>query len=443
MYAERKFKELEDLLPDIPKTEIINTKMEAARISNQYARSMIAKYVQTIELRKEELLNANRITDISELPKKKALINLIQIARSLYKKARSYEQDAISQNRTKLEERSRELKARKWLNQQRRSINNEIVRLISIKQLKDTLNLTSTTMLSRRKSILSEELITNAYIQRFHNELKKLEAEHISIDLQKTRTELGKVYHRIFLKNTNTNVKTMEILSEGEFRIVSLAAFLADTEGRDSKATFIFDDPISSLDHVYEEVTAKRLIKLCNARQVIVFTHRLSLVGYLTKYAEKNNIKPEVVCLSCYRTGQVTDLPINLKKTDRAVNSLLNEHLAKAQKAFKKGEVDYENVARSLCNNIRILIERIVEKDLLNEVVKRFSPEVNTKDKIGALAKITEEDCTFIDVYMTKYSRYEHSQSDEAPIPLPSPDEIEKDLNKIKRFIESLRSRNN
>lgn len=132
-----------------------------------------------------------------------------------------------------------------------------------------------------------------------------------------------------------------------------------------------------------------------------------------------------------------------MKKTDRAVNSLLNEHLAKAQKAFKKGEVDYENVARSLCNNIRILIERIVEKDLLNEVVKRFSPEVNTKDKIGALAKITEEDCTFIDVYMTKYSRYEHSQSDEAPIPLPSPDEIEKDLNKIKRFIESLRSRNN
>lgn len=441
--AERKFKELEDLLPDIPENEIINTKMDAAGIFNQDTRVMIAKYIKAIELRKKKLLSKKRIAEISGTPSNKALINLIQIARNFSRKARAYKQDALGQNRTVLEEISKELNARKWLNQQSKSIYKEINRLISIKHLENALSLMNTTLLSRRKSILSEKLITNAYIQRFHDELKKLEAEHISIDLQKSRTEVGKVYHRIFLKNTNTNVKTMEILSEGEFRIVSLAAFLADTEGRDSKATFIFDDPISSLDHVYEEVIAKRLIELCNARQVIVFTHRLSLFGYLTKYAEKANIKREIVCLNCYRIGQVTDLPINLKKTDRAVNFLLNEYLAKAKKALKKGEIDYENIARSLCSNIRILIERVVEKDLLNEVVTRFSPEVNTKNKIGTLAKITEKDCTFIDDYMTKYSRYEHSQSDEAPIPLPSPNEIEKDLNKIKSFIENLHSRNN
>jgi len=45
LHAERKFKELDDLLPDIPKTEIINTKMDAAGISNQDARLMIAKYI--------------------------------------------------------------------------------------------------------------------------------------------------------------------------------------------------------------------------------------------------------------------------------------------------------------------------------------------------------------------------------------------------------------
>jgi len=442
-HTEQKFKELDDLLPDIPENEIINTKMGAAGIFNQDTRAMIAKYIQTVELRKKKLLFANTITEVSELPSKKAFINLIQIARNFSRKARAYEKDALGQNRESLEEISKQLNAKKWLNQQRKSICIEIKRLISIMQLKNTLNLTNTTLLSRRKSILSEELITKAYVKRFHDELKKLKAGHISIDLQKTRTEVGKVYHRIFLKNTNTNIKTTEILSEGEFRIVSLAAFLADTEGRGSKATFIFDDPISSLDHVYEEATARRLIELCNVRQVIVFTHRLSLLGYLIKYAEKANIKRNIVCLSCYRTGQVTDLPINLKKTDKAINNLVDEHLAKAKKALEKSEIDYEHVARSLCSNIRILIERIVEKDLINEVIQRFSPEVNTKNKIGALAKITEKDCTFIDEYMTKYSRYEHSQSEEAPIPLPSPDEIEKDLNKIKSFIENLHRRNN
>jgi hypothetical protein len=417
-------------------------RIEAARISDQDTRAMVTKYAKKIAARKQTVLNACRMTDISALPGKTALISLVQIARILYKKARSYDQDAAGQNRPKLEQRSRELKAREWLNQQRQTINKEIVRLTAIKQLKGALDLTNTTALSRRKSSLADELITNAYIQRFHDELIGLKAKHISVDLEKTRTEVGRVYHRIFLKNANVDVGTMEILSEGEFRIVSLAAFLADTEGRGSKTTFIFDDPISSLDHVYEEVTAQRLVRLSKTRQVIVFTHRLSLVGYLTKYAEKNKIKPEIVCLSCYRIGQITELPINLKRTDRAVNVLLNKRLADAKKAFKKGDIVYENVARSICSDIRVLIERIVEMDLLNEVVRRFCEEVNTKGKIGALAKITKDDCSFVDEYMTKYSRYEHSQSEEVIIPLPLPDEIESDLNEIKRFIENVHSRN-
>lgn len=441
--AEQKFKTSFELLPDVPTAEMITMRIEAARISDQDTRAMVIEYAKKIAARKQTVLSACKITDISALPEKTALISLVQIARILYKKARSYDQDAAGLNRPKLEQRCRELKAREWLNQQLQTINKEIVRLTAIKQLKNALNLTKTTALSRRKSILTEELITNAYIQRFHDELRGLMAKNISIDLEKTRTEVGRVYHHIFLKNANVNVGTMEILSEGEFRIVSLAAFLADTEGRGSKTTFIFDDPISSLDHVYERVTAQRLIKLSMTRQVIVFTHRLSLVGYLRKYAEKNKIKPEIVCLSCYRTGQISDLPINLKNTNRAVNDLLNKPIADAKKAFKKGDdIVYENVARNICINIRVLIERIVEMDLLNEVVRRFSEEVNTKGKIGALAKITEEDCSFVDEYMTKYSMYEHSQSEEVIIPLPPPDEIESDLNEIKRFIENVRSRN-
>ena len=121
---------------------------------------------------------------------------------------------------------------------------------------------------------------------------------------------------------------------------------------------------------------------------------------------------------------------------------MLNKRLADAKKAFKKGDIVYENVARSICSDIRVLIERMVEMDLLNEVVRRFCEEVNTKGKIGALAKITKDDCSFVDEYMTKYSRYEHSQSEEVIIPLPPPDEIESDLNEIKRFIENVRSRN-
>ncbi len=440
--AEEKAKNASALFPDVPTTDVITMRMQAVNILNQDTRVMVTDFTAAIAKRKKTVLDADKMTEISQLPAKTALINLVRIARNLSKKARSYDQDAEGQNRPQLEQKCKELIARKWLHQQRQAINIEIARLAAIQQLESALVLTHTTALSRRKSALAEELITNAYIQRFQDELKGLRAERISVGLKKTRTEVGRVYHQIWLQDTKTDVKTSEILSEGEFRIVSLAAFLADTEGRGSKTPFIFDDPISSLDHVYEEVAAQRLVKLSESRQVIVFTHRLSLIGYLTKYAEKIGIKPEVICLSRHLAGKITDLPINLRKTDKAVNMLLGERLPEAKDAYTQDDVAYDKVAKGLCNDIRILIERIVEKNLLNEVIRRFCQEVNTKGKIGALAKITEADCNFIDEYMTKYSTYEHSQPDEAPIPLPPPDEIESDLNAIKSFIKSIRSRN-
>ncbi len=354
---------------------------------------------------------------------------------------RAYEKDATNENRPRLEQTRKELSARKWLNQQRLAIDAEITRLAAIQKLQSADSLTHTAALSKRKSILAEALITTAYIRRFKAELKALKGDQIPVELKKTRAEVGHVYHKITLRNAAKEVRTSEILSEGEFRIVSLAAFLADTEGRGAKTAFVFDDPISSLDHVYEEAATQRLVKLSESRQVIVFTHRLSLVGYLEKYAKKQKVSPETICLSRYTPGEPMDLPINLKRTDKAANTLANERLAEAKKAFAQGDEAYEREATGLCHDIRVLLERVVEMDLLNEVVRRFSQEVNTKDKIHALAKITDDDCKFVDEYMTKYSRYEHSQSEEAPIPLPPPQEIEDDLKAIVNFITALRQR--
>jgi hypothetical protein len=68
---------------------------------------------------------------------------------------------------------------------------------------------------------------------------------------------------------------------------------------------------------------------------------------------------------------------------------------------------------------------------LLADVVQRHRRAINTMGKIGNLAKITISDCTLIDDLMTKYSCYEHSQSDEAPVELPEPNELESDINRM------------
>jgi hypothetical protein len=439
--AEQSLQTAVGAFPDVPTAEALTLRMDAAGISEGHDRTTLSDFVAAIANRKSACLTASLIGEVPVLPNRSSLITLVRLARRLTTQARAYQGDAKNENRPQLEQTRKELSARKWLNQQRQAIDAEITRLLAIQKLQTADSLTNTLALSKRKSILAEDLITNAYIQRFNAELKALRADGLLVELKKTRTEVGRVYHRIALRGATKAVKTSEILSEGEFRIVSLAAFLADTEGRGAKTPFIFDDPISSLDHVYEEAAAQRLVRLCESRQVIVFTHRLSLVGYLEKYAKKQKTSTNRICLSRYTPGEITDLPIDMKRTDKAANTLANERLALAKKAFAEGDAPYEMEAKGLCHDIRVLLERVVEMDLLNEVVRRFSQEVNTKDKIHVLAKITDADCKLVDEYMTKYSRYEHSQPDEAPITLPRPQEIEEDLKAIVNFITVLRQR--
>ena len=147
------------------------------------------------------------------------------------------------------------------------------------------------------------------------------------------------------------------------------------------------------------------------------------------------------VCLSRIRTGDIEELPITLTKTKHAAKRFSNEGVKALNAAFNTSDKEYDKEAKVLCRDIRILLEQIVEVDLLKGIVRRYSPEVQTKGKIEHLAKITPEDCKFVDEMMTAYSRYEHSQPEEAPVELPKPDEIEGDLKRIVEFIERVQGR--
>lgn len=427
--------------PVVPANEELELKLQAGGVDSSDLIEKLECFCGCLLERHERLLKIENLLDLSPLPEIASLDILQKNAEAREKKAVQLDKDAADQNREELKKDSREMEARKWVSQQKTSIQEEIQRLLALEVFRKARDLTSTKALSRRKSVLSDELITKAYVKRFKDELKNFGAKNIRVDIQKSRTQIGRVYHRMVLSHANDNIGADEVLSEGELRIVSLSAFLADTEGREAKTTFIFDDPISSLDHVYEEATAKRLVELAKKRQVVVFTHRLSLVGFLQKYANKQSVGNKIVALSKYRPGEVTDVPIDLKRTDKAINALLNERLAKLRKAYFGDESHYDTLAKAMLRDCRVLLERVVECDLLKEVVSRFSPEVQTKGKIMKLAQISESECKLIDDYMTKFSRFEHSQPCEAPIQVPKPEEIQADLLDIKEMIDKLRQR--
>ena len=188
----------------------------------------------------------------------------------------------------------------------------------------------------------------------------------------------------------------------------------------------------------------QRLVELSQERQVIIFTHRLSLLGLMQDYAKKAGIEPHVICVrqESWGAGEPGGTPFFAKKPEKALNSLLNERLAQARKLLQEhGQEVYEPIAKSICSDYRIILERMIECELLADVVQRYRRAVNTMGKINKLSRINDTDCKFFDDMMTKYSRYEHSQPGEAPVPLPNPDELQQDLEELRDWREGFRKR--
>jgi hypothetical protein len=316
--------------------------------------------------------------------------------------------------------------------------------LKKIAALEEARRLTSTTALSMKKADLAQALVSAAFIQRFETELQSLGAARVRVELIQTRTAKGHVFHQIRLKNAKLAATASEVLSEGERRVVSLAAFLADVAGADADAPIVFDDPISSLDQDYEESVVSRIVVLAKKRQVIVFTHRLSMLTHLEDAAKTAGLPARVIAVSRepWSAGEPGETPFITRKPEKVINGLLNDRLPRARKILNEnGKAEYDLFAKGICSDVRILVERLVEDTLLNEVVRRFRRAVHTQNKIGHLAKIKPEDCQLVDDFMTKYSRYEHSQPNEAPVPLPEPDELAADVTRLQTWLKEFGER--
>ena len=67
----------------------------------------------------------------------------------------------------------------------------------------------------------------------------------------------------------------------------------------------------------------------------------------------------------------------------------------------------------------------------------KFRRDIQTKGRLSKLTKIEQSDCDLIDDLMTRYSVFEHSQSDELPAPCPDLQQIEHDVDALASWINA------
>ncbi|MBE5937212.1 MAG: hypothetical protein E7265_04185 [Lachnospiraceae bacterium] len=336
------------------------------------------------------------------------------------------------------------LRAQKYVSSIQDEVNSKIEYLKRISLYNRAEKLTATNKISKLSTTLAKELLTDDYEKRFNDELEMLTKGTVRAVIRQQKASRGKIPFKVELEGVEDKSATpSDVLSEGENRVVSLAAFFAESSGRNAKCPLIVDDPISSLDYKYEASVIRRLVEAGKKRQVIVFTHRLSMVVGL--YDECGKMVPfrEVELFGRGKTkGVPIDSVVNGGKSLGKLKNLKNDKIAKLKK-MDEYLPEYGEGIHYLCQQIRIHVEKCIEDTLLNGVVLRYRKSIQTHGRIMWLSEITQSDCKIIDDMMTKYSYYDHSMADETPLQEFSLEEIERDVDKLITWLTEVNSRQN
>lgn len=294
------------------------------------------------------------------------------------------------------------------------------------------------TELSKR---LTTQYVSDALCERFGKEVSRLGLTYLDVRLSPSDVSKGKLFHRLTL-NAKQDAPLREVVSEGEFRCLALAAFLAESGGNVSG--LLFDDPVSSLDHTWRERIAHRLAEEAKTRQVIVFTHDIVFHFLLREAAESPSINVPLSERCVERRGNAgagfcrDDAPWAGQKTKTRIGVLKNE-LAGLNKQHDTGDQHYERDVRDWYGRLRESWERAVEEHLFNDAVRRFSQSVNTKQLEHALKNILPDDYAKIEKGMTRASTAFRGHDGAAGLnrPVPTPEEAMQDLGEFEAWVKT------
>lgn len=218
-------------------------------------------------------------------------------------------------------------------------------------------------------------------------------------------------------------------------------AELATTE---SKSGIVFDDPVSSLDHMHREAVAKRLVAEAAHRQVIVFTHDLAFLFELNRAAEVIQPKPHIAISSVRRGADKAGFchnepPFKARRVSDIAASLTNQ-LANERYHFEQGNEDeWRKTIKSIAGSLRDTWEIAVE-EVVGHVIRRLSNEVKTPGLVK-LTAITVPDCEAMRDGVGRCSELLHSAAASLNRPLPNPNVLSAEIDALSIWATDMRQR--
>jgi ABC-type dipeptide/oligopeptide/nickel transport system ATPase subunit len=294
---------------------------------------------------------------------------------------------------------------------------------------------------------LSGQIITESLKQILDHELNTLGMSHLKIKIDK-KAERGQAKYWLVLDIPLSKFarKLRDILSEGEQMCIALAFFLAEIGIAGHKGAIILDDPISSLDHLNRKKVAKRMAEEAKKRQVIIFTHDIVFLHGLRSECDTLKIPREEYVIQTINDhcGCVsTDLPIDKIGYNERLDTL--EKSASRMKKAGWPAVPNNDQRFDIMNQYSLLrstIEQIIERFILNSTVLRLENYINVKQLAGVVG-LEKSEADEIRRLFRRCSELIPAHDNPLPddsLP-PTPDELKKDIDDVKKLIETIRER--
>ena len=333
-----------------------------------------------------------------------------------------------------------ELEDREWLAVIKNDIIAEIGRRERRAALGAVLKDTKTNRITSKSGEIAERLVTNALRAQFSKEIDKFGIAGMAVELRKTNPKPGVPHFQVSLTQ-NPDAHVGGILSEGEHRCVALAAFLAELATTESRSAIVFDDPVSSLDHMHRKAVADRLAEEGQHRQIIVFTHDIAFLFLLDQACRKKGTC--VAIRSVTRTndhaGVICDPPARAQAIEEIIKGM-QKQLEKEKHFFENGDrAKWENTVDAMYKRLRSTWERAVEK-AISPVFERLSNKVETRG-LAKVTALTIDDCTKMREAYGRCSMPLHSVPASQNPPLLKPETVQSEITALRDWVEDIKKR--
>ena len=429
-------------------TEVIDETLKEIRIEHEDVSDTIVAAIATAEERRRAVVLA--LSEDRDLAAGECL-TLMSVAAAadallgqITERVKTLRTSTTIETRNRMTAEARELRARTLLAQHEQIVLDEIERKKKYAAYGLCIDDTKTQAITRKSTTVTRKVVTQKLKQSFKDELLNLDFRHVEVELKEVGGAEGVLYHKLVLTRA-PGVELPKVVSEGEQRCLSIAAFFAELSTADDPSGIVFDDPVSSLDYKWREGVARRLVEEAKKRQVIVFTHDIVFLLLLKQFAEDEGVAEldQHVRQLSKGAGVCTEqLPWVALKVSKRIGHL-RQLLQQAEKLHRDGhQATYETEASLIYGYLREAWERGVEEVLLGGVVERYRPGVQTR-QVSVIADITVDDCKAVETAMTKCSKWlpGHDQAASARADIPEPASLKVDIDALDSWLTAIRKR--